>query len=138
MRNIVVLLLLTPLLPACLGSSPADSSPTQPSEGFSESMRWSDFFGAATYMTPSVRAVFLEQFQEDDDLHVVDSSTSSIDVGQDQKVVDANYVMEYYYLPSSRIKKWRWKQHWRVIQDKEGESEVWLIDNEPPPLPWKE
>ncbi len=138
MRNIFILLLLTPLLTACLGSSSADSSPDKPGKGFSESMRWSDFHGAAAYMTPSVRAAFLEQFQEDDDLHVVDSSVSNIDMGQDPKAVDANYVMEYYRLPSSQIKKWRWKQHWRVVQDKEGKSEAWLIDNKPPPLPWRE
>lgn len=138
MRNFLFFLLLTPFLTACLGSTPAGSSPDKPSSGFSESMRWGDYQGAAAYMTPLVRTAFLEQFQEDDDLHIVDSSVSNIDVEKGQKGVDANYVMEYYHLPSSRIKKWRWKQHWRLVKDKKEKSEAWLIDNKPPPLPWRE
>jgi len=138
MRNFFILLFLAPFLTACLGSSSAGSSPDKPSEGFSESMRWGDYPGAAAYVAPSVRAAFLEQFQEDDDLHVVDSSVTSIDVEQDVKQVDVFYVMEYYHLPSSQIKKWRWTQHWRLIKDKESKSEAWLIDNKPPPLPWRE
>ena len=138
MRNILILLFLTPLLAACLGSSSADSTPEKPSEGFSEAMRWSDFPGAAVHMAPGARDAFLEQFQEDDDLHVVDSSVTSIAGGSDSKQIDVIYVMEYYHLPSSQIKKWRWTQHWRLIQDETSKSEAWLIDNEPPHLPWKE
>lgn len=137
MRNFFILLFLLPFLTACLGPPAAGPTPDEPSEGFSESMRWSDFPGAAAYMSPSVRSAFLEQFQEDDDLHVVDSSVTSIDAGPEQEQVDVLYVMEYYHLPSSQIKKWRWTQHWRLIRNEKAKSEAWLIDNEPPPLPWK-
>ena len=138
MRNIFLLLLLTPLLAACAGSTSGGATPDKPSEGFSESMRWADFSGAAAFVAPEVRDAFLEQFQEDDDLHIVDSSVSSVGVGQDPKQVEVLYVMEYYRLPSSRIKKWRWKQQWRLIKDEASKSEIWLIDNKPPPLPWRE
>ncbi len=138
MRNILILLLLTPLLAACAGSPSAGATPDKPSEGFSESMRWSDFPGAAAYMAPDVRDAFLDQFNEDDDLHIVDSSVTSIAGGPDSKQIDVIYVMEYYHLPSSQIKKWRWTQHWRLIVDEASKSEAWLIDNEPPTLPWRE
>ncbi len=137
LRNFFILLFVLPFLTACLGSSAAGTTPDKPSEGFSESMRWGDYSGAADYVAPSVRDAFLEQFQEDDDLHVVDSSVSKIDVGKDPNRVVAYYVMEYYHLPSSQIKKWRWKQQWRLIVDEESKDEVWLIDNKPPTLPWR-
>jgi len=137
LRNFFILLFVLPFLTACLGSSAAGTTPDKPSEGFSESMRWGDYSGAAVYVAPSVRDAFLEQFQEDDDLHVVDSSVSRIDVGKDPNRVVAYYVMEYYHLPSSQIKKWRWKQQWRLIVDEESKDEVWLIDNKPPTLPWR-
>ena len=89
-------------------------------------------------MAPGVRDAFLERFPEDDDLHVVDSSVTSIDVGENLTQVDVIYVMEYYHLPSSQIKKWRWKQNWRLIKNEASKTEAWLIDNEPPPLPWRE
>ncbi len=131
-------LLLTPFLFSCAGSTSAGAKPDKPSEGFSEAMRWRDYSGAAAFVAPEVRAAFLEQFPEDDDLHVVDSSVSTIGPGQDPEEVDVIYVMEYYHLPSSQIKKWRWTQHWRLIKNETDKSEAWLINNKPPVLPWRE
>jgi len=137
-RNIFTLLLLALLLTACLSSLQLAPKQDKVSEGFSEAMRWSDFQGAAAYVNLRVRGAFMEQFQEDDDLHIVDSSILSIDLGEDKERVDSAYVMEYYRLPSSKIKKWRWQQQWRLIKGKDSDSGTWLIDNEPPPLPWRE
>lgn len=138
MRNIFTLLLLTLLLTACLSSFKPAAKQDKVSEGFSEAMRWSDFQGAAAYVNLRVRGAFMEQFPEDDDLHIVDSSISSVELGQDEERVDVVYVMEYYHLPSSKIKKWRWTQQWRLIKKNDSDSGAWLIDNEPPPLPWRE
>ncbi len=138
MRNMFTLLLLTLLLTACLSALQPAAKQDKVSEGFSESMRWSDFQGAAAYVNLRVRGAFMEQFPEDDDLHIVDSSISSVELGQDEERVDVVYVMEYYHLPSSKIKKWRWTQQWRLIKKNDSDSGAWLIDNEPPPLPWRE
>jgi hypothetical protein len=106
--------------------------------GFSESMRWQDFSGAAVYVHPDVRGFFLDQFQEDEDLHIVESQVLSIDMTVGKGQANAVYEMEYYRLPSSRIKKWQWQQQWRLVQEKMTKPGVWLIENEPPVLPWKE
>jgi hypothetical protein len=108
------------------------------SSGFSESMRWRDYQGASAYVHPSARGAFLEQFQEDEDLHVVESHIVSIDMNQGEGQADAVYEMKYYRLPSSRIKKWQWQQQWRLVQEKATKPGVWLIENEPPMLPWRE
>lgn len=138
MRNLFTLLLLCPLLTACLGTVDVGPGLDKISQGFSESMRWSDYKSAAGYVHPDARDAFREQFTEDEDLHVVDSRILSIDMFQDEGRADAVYVMEYYRLPSSRIKKWHWEQQWRLIQEKLTKPGVWLIENEPPGLPWKQ
>ena len=138
MRNIFTLLLLSPLLTACLGAIDMGPGVDKTSQGFSESMRWLDYPAAAAYLQPDVRGVFLEQFEEDDDLHLVSSSVTSINMHPDGDQADAVYVMEYYRLPSNQIKKWRWKQQWRLIQGSLAKQGIWLIENEPPVLPWKQ
>ena len=137
MRNLFTLLLLCPLLTACLGTVDVGPGLDRISQGFSESMRWSDYRNAAGYVHQDVRGAFLEQFTEDKDLHVVDSRILSVDMFQHEGRANAVYVLEYYRLPSSRIKKWRWEQQWRLIQEKLTKPGVWLIENEPPALPWK-
>jgi len=137
MRNLFTLLLLCPLLTACLGGVDVGPGLDEISRGFSESMRWSDYPNAAAYVHPDARAAFIKQFKEDADLHVVESHILSIDMHKQEGWADAAYVMEYYHLPSSRIMKWRWEQRWRLIKEKMTKPGVWLIENEPPPLPWK-
>ncbi|WP_321367073.1 hypothetical protein [uncultured Desulfuromusa sp.] len=138
MRSILLLIFLCPLLSACLG--PVDMGPglDKISFGFSESMRWRDYPGAATYVHPDVRENFLEQFKEDEDLHVVESSILSVAMDASAKRANVVYVMKYYRLPSTRIEKWRWEQQWQLIQEKVAKPGVWLIENAPPTLPWKE
>ncbi len=137
MRILLILMLFCPLLAACIG--PVDTGPGLPKiiQRFSESMRWQDYPGAAMYLQQQVRDAFLEQFKEDADLHVVDSRIMSVDLHEDKGWADAEYVLEYYRLPSTRIKKWSWTQHWRLVQEEMMKSGVWLIENAPPPLPWK-
>jgi hypothetical protein len=125
------------LLTACLGSVDVGPGLDKISRGFSESMRWSDYPNAAAYVHPDVREAFLQQFQEDADLHVVDSQILSVDIDQHKGRADAVYVMEYYRLPSGQIKKWRWEQQWRFTQEKMTKPGVWLIENVPPTLPWR-
>ena len=138
MRNIFTLLLLAPFLTACVGAMDMGPGVDKTSQGFSESMRWLDFPQAATYLQPEVRGAFLEQFEQDDDLHLVSSRIVSINMRPDGEQADAVYVMEYYRLPSIQIKKWRWKQQWQRIQGSMPKQGIWLIENEPPVLPWKQ
>ncbi|SDZ74883.1 hypothetical protein SAMN05660420_00106 [Desulfuromusa kysingii] len=138
MRNLLLLLFICPFMGACLGSVDMGPGLDTVSQGFSESMRWSDYPGAAAYVHPDVRGAFLEQFKEDEDLHIVESGVISVVMDPSAGRADAVYVLEYYRLPSSRIKKWRWEQQWRLIQEKMTKPGVWLIENEPPMLPWNQ
>lgn len=133
-----LILLVSFLLAACLG--PADVGPGLPktSQGFSESMRWRDFQSAALYLQASAQGAFLEQFKQDEDLHVVDSRIVKVDLHEEEGWAEAEYMMEYYRLPSTRIKKWYWTQRWTKVQEKMTKSGIWLIENAPPALPWNQ
>ena len=137
MRILSTLLLLC-FLSACL--APIDVGPglAKISQEFSESMRWQDYPSAAAYLQQDIRDAFLKQFREDEDLHVVDSRILSVDLHKNEGWADAEYVLEYYRLPSTRIKKWRWEQHWRLIKEKLTKPGVWLIENAPPAFPWNQ
>lgn len=126
------------LLTACLGPMDAGPGLPQTSQGFSESMRWGDFQSAALYLQAEVRDVFLDQFHEDEDLHIVDSRILKVDLHENEGWAQADYVMEYYRLPSNQIKKWHWSQRWNLVQQKVTKPGVWLIENAPPKLPWNE
>lgn len=129
-------LLLLPLLSACIG--PLDTGPTlgEASYRFSEAMRWRDYVGAAMFVQQGAQKDFFAHFpQDNEDLRIVGSRVESIDVSEDQQSADATYLLEYYRLPSSRVRKWRWVQHWKQYRENLSKPGLWLIENAPPPLP---
>jgi len=135
-RFYFILLVFLPFICSCIG--PADTGPGlgESGQGFSEAMRWHDFAGATLLLSPEIRGEFLTRFPLDnDDLKVVGSRIESVEVGSDKNSADAVYVLEYYQLPSSRVNKWRWLQHWQKFQEKLTKPGVWLITNAPPSFP---
>lgn len=137
MRFCVGLLTVLLFLPACSGTFDSlDAGPNLADAGdrFSEAMRWRDFRGAGVYLQEDVRSVFLERFPEDDDFHIVESRIAGIEVDGKTETTVLNYRLEYYRLPSMRVKKWRWDQQWRLHSSEGMKSNVWLIENPPPPL----
>jgi len=128
--------LLLAVLCSCVG--PFENGPglQESSARFGEAMRWRDFAGAALFVDPAVQEEFFARFPQDDaDLQVVGSRFESLDVDKEQQSAAASYVLEYYRLPSSRVKKLRWLQHWRQYRDNRLEPGLWLIQNAPPPWP---
>lgn len=138
MRFWVALFALLFLLPACAGTF--DSLDTGPSladtgDKFSEAMRWRDYQGAGIYLQPELLEAFLEQFPEDDDFHVLDSYIAGIKFDAETGATVLDYRLQYYRLPSMRVKKWSWAQQWKKHTAEGLKADYWLIENPPPPLP---
>jgi hypothetical protein len=136
MRIIICLLLLAmALVPAC--TRPIDVGPGLDDycDQFSKAMRWKDFIGAGNFVRQDVRSAFLDQFQEDEDLNVVDSRIVNFNLNIDQQTAEADYLLEYFRLPSMQVKKWKWKQQWELHQPKALKTAIWHIVNAPPPVP---
>lgn len=139
MRHLLLLTVLFLFLCACAGPLGTGSSNLpQLTDRFSEAMRWQDYPGAAQFLEPQPRTAFLAQFQEDADLHVVDSSIKSVNPGKEEGFVEVTYQLDYYRLPSTRIDRWNWTQEWRRQPGKVGKEAIWLISNLPPALPWSD
>ena len=138
MRNLMIVAVSCFLLTACNSAMQMGGSNLEEiAQGFSESMRWHDFPNAAGYIDPEARIDFEEKFIEDDDLRIVESRVLSVDILPDGEHADIVYQLEYYHLPSSRIKKWRWKQRWELGNERMIKTGIWMIKNEPPDLPWQ-
>lgn len=134
--RLLLLLALALILPGCAMMNDFDASEdlgTRTST-FSEAMRWKDFQGASRYLTPDAKLLFLEQFTEDDNLHIVDSTINKLELSDELDSAEIEFVLEYYRLPSSKVQKWTWTQEWTLI---EKEEQTWQIENAPPELPWK-
>ena len=101
---------------------------------FCEAMRWRDTLGAANFLEGAARETFLAQF-DDDNLHVVDSQVVAVLFDESAEGATVDYQLEYYLLPSSRIKKWRWQQRWQLASNKAAKISLWMIQNPPPAFP---
>lgn len=134
---LLAILLVLLLVPGCATLSGGETANLpQLADRFTEAMRWKDWHGAARFVDSQQRNAFLEQFKEDPDLQVVDSQIRNIQPGTEEGLVEVVYVLEYYRLPSNRIKEWTWTQEWRQQSSRFYAESVWLISNQPPPLPW--
>ncbi len=107
-------------------------------DDFCEAMRWKDFTSAAGYLNPDVRDEFSSKFKEDKDLYIVGSKFRSVNIHLDEQYAEALYILEYYRLPSSRIREWRWTQRWQLISEGMAKADVWRISNPPPEVPWQQ
>lgn len=130
----ILLLFFTCLvLSACAGFSGKDIGTVEPlTARFTEAMRWQDYPGAARFLAAEHREPFLTQFQNDHDLHVVDSQVLSLDYDDQSENVAATFVLDYYRLPSTRIQRWSWTQQWQHQPGGFTQKGNWLIINPAP------
>ncbi|HEY5674745.1 MAG TPA: hypothetical protein VIR78_13625 [Malonomonas sp.] len=133
MRRLYFLLLLFSLTACAL---PRNYGPEleKSSDTFSEAMRWRDYVGAAYFLEPAARGTFLQQFQNDD-LFIVDSRVVELQLAESADSATAEYLLEYYLLPSNRIKKWHWQQQWQLPEKNADSDRLWRIKNAPPAFP---
>ncbi len=122
------------LLNAC--AMPANFGPDleQSSSNFSEAMRWRDYVGAAYFLEVAARDNFLQQFQNDN-LFVGDSRITGMTLEESLDSATADYLLEYYLLPSNQIRKWHWRQQWQLPEKKTASASFWRIVNPPPTFP---
>jgi hypothetical protein len=135
MRNILYLMSLLLCLSACGAAFDEGPGLADVGEHFSEAMRWQDYVGAGSHLDKAVRGEFLDRFQQDEDLRVVESRIFSVELNPETESAKVDYRMEYYRLPSMRVKKWQWTQEWQLQQKKALKSGVWQIVNSPPEVP---
>ncbi len=135
-RIVLLMLLLLPM--GCFQTSKISSDLPELTDKFCEAMRWKDFSTAAGYMTATVQDDFNQKFIDDKDLYVVGSKIRHVTLHVEEHWAEALYVLEYYRLPSSRIKEWHWRQRWEAPKEEGASSgDGWKITEPAPPVPWQ-
>lgn len=134
----IVLLMVLLVSGGCLNTPQLGPGLPELTDEFSEAMRWKDFSTAAGYLSPDVREDFNAKFMEDKDLYIVGSKFRNVNIHPGEQYAEALYILEYYRLPSSRIKEWRWTQRWQLINEGMTKADVWRISNPPPEVPWQQ
>lgn len=134
MRRLFLLILLV-FLAACSGPLETGPGLTDLSSNFSEAMRWKDYIGAANHLQPDLRKEFLDHFQKDEDLQAVGSKIVSVELDPSIEKALVDYQLEYYRLPSMKVKKWLWQQQWQRQEQKGLKAGIWRIVELPASLP---
>ncbi len=117
-RAFRLLLLTLVLLAAC---APPKMAPQAQFEitrrDFAERLRWGDFAGAARHLAPPQREDFQRRFADSPDLHITDVRLESAEAGDGGRQVVTWSTIEYYLLPSTTVKTFRFRQEWEYSGD---------------------
>jgi hypothetical protein len=128
MKQIYLILLL--LLSAC-------ATPLQPREEFQEARQefvlrlvWKDYPSAAFFVNEELREDFLSKFDQRSELRIIEMRPEKAEFqGENNSRVMTWSSLDYYRLPSTRIKTFRLRQDWELT------PQGWKIITPFPDLP---
>jgi len=105
------------------------------SRDFCQRLRWKDVHGAARHLAPPYREDFLAAFSGSDDLNIVDVRLESVDQSSSPDEGEVAIVLEYYLLPSVRVREFRFRQTWRYEGGSRYRTGLWQVVTPFPPFP---
>jgi hypothetical protein len=105
------------------------------SKHFLQAMRWQDFQGAAVHLQDGERRKLLASFDGSEDLHIVDAEYKYSRPNKKMGTAESELILEYYLLPSTRVKEWVWKMDWVLIPVDTKQRGTWQIQGAPPAFP---
>ncbi|HEX9872759.1 MAG TPA: hypothetical protein VGA43_00235 [Deferrimonas sp.] len=123
------------LLCSCGAMARSDADLTRESRDFSQRLRWGDFQGAARHMADPYREDFLALFNGITDLQIVDVRLESVEQPLSELEGEVEMVLEYYQLPSIRVKEFRFRQQWRYEGGSRYHAGLWQVVSPFPPFP---
>ncbi len=128
-------LLLVFLLSGCARKVDLGPGYQSMSANFLQAMRWTDFQGAATYLTVDNRQKLLASFEQLDDLQIVDAEYRYSRLNKKMGTAQSELILTYYLLPSTRVKDWVWQQDWALIPADRKQRGTWQLQGAPPSFP---
>ncbi|MDY0268677.1 hypothetical protein [Trichloromonas sp.] len=129
----LVLICCLPLLACAVLNSPADRHEAA-STDFTRRLRWLDVGGAAQYLDSQVREEFLERFSGED-LRIVEFSLERVEFSDEDRRAAAWYLLEYHLLPSSTVRRERFRLDWEYREEGRMSPGTWYIVTPFPSLP---
>ena len=122
----------------------ACSGPMQPpvnigeksQEDFMSALRWKQYQAAASLMQPEFRQEFIQTFNAfRDDLHISDVRVVNLQVFEEGRRRETAVEMDYYLLPSVRVKTFRFDQIWLYSEGSDSQPEGFFIVTPFPEFP---
>lgn len=104
------------------------------SEDFTRKLRWLDVGGAVQHLDAGVRESFQDRFSGED-LRVVEFSLERVEFSDEDRRAGAWYLLEYNLLPSSTVRRERFRLDWEYQAEGRMTPGVWRIVSSFPPLP---
>lgn len=104
------------------------------SDDFTRKLRWLDVGGAAQHLDTPVREGFQDRFSGED-LRVVEFSLERVEFSNEDRRAVAWYLLEYNLLPSSTVRRERFRLDWEYQEEGRMTPGVWRIVSPFPPLP---
>ncbi|PNU21711.1 hypothetical protein C2E25_00325 [Geothermobacter hydrogeniphilus] len=133
------LLFLLPVLVGCAGFGGALETPRKTFESdnvdFMQRLRWKDINGAAQHVAKPRRKAFRDLFVDQDDLKITDVRLDSVEFSEGGEEVDSTIVIEYYRLPSTRVRTRCYELHWTFFNADQPTPVGWQITSDIPPIP---
>lgn len=102
---------------------------------FLQRLRWQDYSGAANYFSAEQRPSFLTEFLDQKDLHITDVRSVGLDSSDEGLAAKQTVDLEYYALPSLRVRDFRFTLDWSYICEKNNQTGDWKIVNPFPAFP---
>jgi hypothetical protein len=122
--RIVGSLLLLLFFGACSTVMPPEQYFEATTVDFTQRLRWMDYYGAARHLLPEHREAFLQRFTPLEDLRITDVRRLSAEPQPDGRVVVAS-VLEYYFLPSTTLRTFPFRQEWAYQVERKGLPGTW-------------
>lgn len=129
-RTLLFSLLLTVLLlAACtsLYSANAASKWPQLGQDYLRSLRWRDYSATAAFFVEEERATFLARSDELNALQMVDGRLESHSLADDRRHAETVIVLEYYRLPSAKVRQVTLRQQWEYRQEGNVAPGAWFV-----------
>ncbi len=135
MKKVFFLILVMVLLSGCAKKIDLGPGYERTSKHFMQALRWQDYQGAAMFLAAEDRQPFLDIFEPLKDLHIVEATYKYGRLNEKEGRAESELILQYYMLPSTRIKSWAWKIDWVLIPLDTEQRGRWQIQGLPTDFP---
>lgn len=135
MRPVILILPLFFLFLGC--SQKIDLGPgyAKTSNEFLRVLRWQEYGAASVFLREDIRQEFIDRFEALDDVYFVDAVYRRTELNAKAGTASAELVIDYYQLPSTRVRQWHWQLDWVLLPVDTSQPGTWQLVSPPPAFP---
>lgn len=105
------------------------------SNEFLRVLRWQEYAAATIFLREDNRQEFIDRFEALEDVHFVDAVYRRTELNVKEGTASAELVIDYYQLPSTRVRQWHWQLDWVLLPADTRQIGTWQLLSKPPAFP---